>query len=83
MKIIQSWKPKAFDTGLGTVPRVSFCGIAIVITNPQYSQVPETRDDMERLQEQDIKADDIGAIWAKLTQGDSEMQGPTSPTVRE
>ena len=51
--------------------------------NPKYFQVPETRDDMEGLQEQDIEADDIGAIWIKLTKGDSVMQGPASQDMKE
>ena len=43
----------------------------------------ETRDDIEGLQEQDIAADDIGAIWIKLTQGDSLMQEPASQDMKE
>ena len=82
MKTIWSWKPRAVDTGLGITLRVSCCGIASVITNPQYSQVPETRDDMEGLQGQDIDSEDIGSIWIKLTQGDSVMQGPASLVMR-
>ena len=66
-------KQRAFDTGLGTILRVFCCGIAAFITNPKYSQVPETRDEIEGLQEQENVADDIGAIWIKLTQGDSVM----------
>ena len=76
-------KQRAFDTGLGTILRAFCCGIAAFITNPKYSQVPETRDDIERLQEQEIAADDIGAIWIKLTQGDSVMQGPASQDMKE
>ena len=45
--------------------------------------MPETRDDIEGLQEQDIEADHIGAIWIELTQGESVMQGPKSLNVRE
>ena len=46
--------------------------------NPKYSHVPETREDMERLQEQDVDSDDIRSIWIKLTQEDSVMEGPVS-----
>ena len=81
-KTIWSWKPWAVDTGVGIPLQVSCCRIASVITNPQYSQVPETRDDMEGLQGQDIDSEDIGSIWIKLTQGDSVMQGPASLVVR-
>ena len=83
MKIIHSLKQRAFDTGMGTILRAFCCGIATFVTNPKYSQVSETIDDIERLQEQEIVADDIGAIWIKLTQGDSVMQGPANQDMRE
>ena len=38
----------------------------------------EVREDMERLQEQDVDSDDIGSTWIRLTQGDSVMEGPAS-----
>ena len=47
------------------------------------SKTADTGTLCEGVQEQDIEADDIGAIWIKLTQGDSVMQGPTSLNVRE
>ena len=82
-KIIRVLKQRAFDTGLGTILRAFCYGIAPFITNPKYSQVSETRDDVKGLQEQEITADDIGAIWIKLTQRDSVMQGPASQDMKE
>ena len=82
-KIIWSLKQRAVHTGLGTFLRYFCCGIAAFKTNPKYSPVPETREDMERLQEQDVNSDDIGSIWIKLTQGDSVMEGPASLALSE
>ena len=83
MKINRALKQRAFDTGRGTILRAFCCGITAFITNPKYSQVSETRDDVEGLQEQEIAADDIGAIWIKLTQRVSVMQGSASQYVKE
>ena len=45
--------------------------------------MPEVREDMERLQEQDADSDDIGPTWIRLTQGDSMMEGPASLVLCE
>ena len=81
--ILNALRQRAFKTRLGTILRAFCCGIATFITNPKYSRMSDTRDDVERLQEQEIVADDIGAIWIKLTQTDSVMEGPTSQYVKE
>ena len=81
-KIIRSLKQRAVHTGLGTILQAFCYGIAAFITNPKYSPVPETREDMEGLQGQDIDSEDIGSIWIKLTQGDSMMQGLASLVMR-
>ena len=83
-KIIDSSKQRAFNTSMGTILRAFCCRIAMFVTNPKYSQVPGTREDIkEKLQEQEIAADNIGTIWITLTQGDNVMQGPTSQDMRE
>ena len=66
-KIIWSLKQRAFYTVLGTILQAFCSGIATFITNPKYSPVPEAREDMERLQEQDVDSDDIGSMWIRLT----------------
>ena len=66
-----------------TILRAFCCGIATFIINPKYSPVPEVREDMERLQEQDVDSDDIGPTWIRLTQGDSMMEGPASLVLSE
>ena len=48
------------------------------IINPKYAPTPEAREDLERLQEQDVNSNDIGPTWIRLTQGDSVMEGPES-----
>ena len=48
---IRYLKQRAFNTGLGTILRAFCYGIAAFITNPKYSQMPETKDEIERLQE--------------------------------
>ncbi len=40
--------------------------------------MPDAREDLERLQEQDVNSNDIGPTWIRLTQGDSVMEGPAS-----
>ena len=45
--------------------------------------MPEAREDMERLQEQDVNSDDIGSIWIKISQGDNMMEGPASLALSE
>ena len=79
MKIIDSLKQRAFNTGMGTILRAVCCGIAVFVTNPKYLQVPGTGDNIEeRLLEQEIAAVDIETIWIKLTQEDNVMQVPRS-----
>ena len=83
MTILNALRQRAFNTGLGTILRAFCCGIATFITNPKYSQMSDTRDNVERLQEREIVADDIGSIWIKLTQTDSGMEGPASRYVKK
>ena len=77
-KIILSLEQQAFHTSLGTILCAFCCGIATFIINPKYAPVPEAREDLERLQEQDVNPANIEPTWIRLTQGDSMMEGPTS-----
>ena len=45
--------------------------------------MPEAREDLERLQEQDVNLANVGPTWMRLTQGDSVMEGPASLGVSE
>ena len=45
--------------------------------------MPEVREDLEKLLEQDADSDDIGPTWIRLTQGDSIMEGPASLVLSE
>ena len=74
-KIIWSWQQRVVHAGLGNLLQAFWCGIAAVTTNPKYSPVSEFREDMARLQEQDVDSSDIGAIGIKLTQEDNVMGG--------
>ena len=40
--------------------------------------MPEVKEDMKRLQKQDVNSDDIGSTWIRLTEGDSVIEGPAS-----
>ena len=54
------------------------------LTNPKYSQVPGTKDDIgERLQGQEAVVDNIEAALIMLRQGTDVMQGCMSQDVRE
>ena len=74
-KIIWSWQQRVVHAGLGNLLQASWCRIAAVMMNPKYSPVSEVREDMARLQEQDVYSGDIGSIGIKLTQGHNVMGG--------
>ena len=79
MKINGSLKQRAFNTGMGTILRAFCCGVAMFVTKPKYSQVPEDKENIEgRLQGQEAADDDKGADQTGL-QKDSELSlGPAS-----
>ena len=81
MKIINSLKQRAFNTGIGTILLTFCCGVATFVTNPKYSQVPGTKDDVEeRLPGQEVIMDNIGAALIMLRKGTDVMRVPAART---
>ena len=82
MKIIDLMKKRAFKTGIGTILRAFFCGIAAFMTSTKYSQAPGSQaDPVGGLQGQGALDVDIKAALAARRSGNKVMQADMSPDV--